>query len=68
MKLTDGEKQTPLWARLKKHLADELEVARSKLESPQITHDQSLLVRGDIMRIRKMLDMDKQDIAISPHR
>lgn len=62
MKLTEGEKQTPFWARLKKHLQEELESARSKLESPQITNDQSLLIRGEILRLRKMLNMEKQEI------
>lgn len=64
MKLTEGEKQTPFWAKLKKHIQDELESARSKLETPSLAHDQSLLLRGDIIRLRKMLDMEKQDVVI----
>lgn len=64
MKLTEGEKQTPFWFKLKKHLQEELESSRSKLESPQITHDQSLLLRGEILRLRKLLDMEKQDVLI----
>lgn len=64
MKLTEGEKQTPFWARLKKDLQDELEAARNKLESPQLTHEQSLLLRGEVIRLRKLLDMEKQDVVI----
>lgn len=64
MKLTEGEKQTPFWAKLKKHLQEELDSARSKLESPSLTHEQSLLLRGEILRLRKMLDMEKQDVVI----
>lgn len=64
MKLTDGEKQTQLWARLKKHLLEELESARSKLETPQLTHEQSLLLRGEVLRLRKLLDMEKEEIVI----
>lgn len=64
MKLTEGEKQTPFWAKLKRHLQEELDSARSKLESPSLTHEQSLLLRGEILRLRKMLDMEKQDVVI----
>ncbi|HLP99213.1 MAG TPA: hypothetical protein VK149_12300 [Sideroxyarcus sp.] len=65
MKLTEGEKLTPFWSKLKKHLQDELDSARSKLETPSLTHDQSQLLRGEIIRLRKMLDMEKQDVVIS---
>jgi len=64
MKLTEGERQTPFWIKLKKHLQEELESARNKLESPQITHEQSLLLRGEIMRLRKLLSMEKEDFVI----
>lgn len=64
MKLTEGEKHTPFWFRLKKHLQDELETMRSKLETPSLSHEQSLVLRGEIIRIRKMLDMEKQDVVI----
>lgn len=64
MKLTEGEKQTPFWAKLKQHLQEELESVRTKLETPTLTHEQSLLLRGEAIRLRKLLDMEKQDVVI----
>ena len=64
MKLTEGEKQTPMWFRLKKHFQEELESARTKLETPSLTHDQSQLLRGEIIRLRKLLKMEEQDQVV----
>lgn len=49
---------------MKRHLQEELESARNKLESPSLTQEQSLLLRGEIIRLRKMLDLEKPEIVI----
>lgn len=64
MKLHGDEKHSQLWLKLKKNFETELESLRTRLESPGLTQDQTLIVRGEIIRLRKVLDMENPDIVI----
>lgn len=64
MKLHGDEKHSQLWLKLKKHFEAELESLRNRLESPGLTQDQTLIVRGEIIRLRKVLDMENPYVVI----
>lgn len=64
MKLHGDEKHSQLWLKLKKNFETELESLRNKLETPSVTHEQSQLLRGEILRLRKVLDMENPEIVI----
>lgn len=64
MKLHGDEKHSQLWLKLKKNFETELESLRNRLESPGLTQDQTLIVRGEIIRLRKVLDMENPYVVI----
>ena len=52
------------WAKVAKYLDDELDAARTRLESFLLTDAQTAALRGDIGRIRRLLALgDTQALA-----
>ena len=63
--LTDSERQSPLWAKLKKHLEAQIEASRIELEKvnkpPNTVSDDVL--KGNIMAYRKLLAKGKEPVG-----
>lgn len=53
--LTNGEKLSPLWARLKAYFEAELALTRSRNDNAKLTEHETATLRGDIKRLKAML-------------
>ena len=53
--LTDGEKLSPVWMRLKTHLEAELDLARKRNDNPKATEHETAALRGDIRRLKALI-------------
>lgn len=54
MELTDSERMSTLWIKIREHLNDRLEKARSQLEG-NLPIDETNRVRGRIVEIKELL-------------
>lgn len=52
--LTNGEKLSPVWLRLKAHLEEELQLCRLKNDHPR-KEDETAALRGDIRRLKALI-------------
>lgn len=52
--LTDGERNSQIWARLNKHFEKQLETLRAKNDGP-LSHDDTLALRGQIRNLRAVI-------------
>lgn len=52
--LTDSEKQQPLWLRLKAHLTDKLDKARTRNDGA-LTEQQTADLRGEIRSLKSLI-------------
>jgi hypothetical protein len=59
--LSLGERQSPLWLRLKRHLEEQLARARATNDAPNLTEAQTAALRGEIAAIKKLLKLDRED-------
>lgn len=57
--LNDMERSTPLWQRLRAHLADELRQLRAKNDSTTLDERTTAHLRGQITAVRKLLALDE---------
>lgn len=57
--LTEGEKSSPLWVRLKAHLETKLRDARGKNDGPQSEQD-TAMIRGQIRTLKALLALDDE--------
>ena len=60
--LTDIERRSALWQRLKDHLAKRLEIKRGKNDGP-MNSEETLTVRGHIECLKGLLELDKERIS-----
>lgn len=57
--LTDAEKASPMWARLKQRYNDRIEALHLELEQ-DIPETKTALIRGQIKALREQLALDKE--------
>ena len=57
--LTDAEKASPMWARLKQRYNDRIEALHLELEQ-DIPEAKTALIRGQIKALREQLALDKE--------
>ena len=57
--LTDAEKASPMWARLKQRYNDRIEALHLELEQ-EIPEAKTALIRGQIRALREQLALDKE--------
>lgn len=57
--LTEGEKSSPLWMRLKEHLETKLREARGKNDGPQ-SETETATLRGQIRTLRGLIALDEE--------
>lgn len=65
MKLTHEERNSPAWARIKKHAADRIEVLRNDLESTSIDDKASAIKRGQIKELRILIAMEADPVRFN---
>ena len=58
--LTDAEKASPMWARLKQRYNDRIEALHLELEHPDTTEAKTALIRGQFKALREQLALDKE--------
>ena len=58
MKLTQQEKDSLIWKKLKSHLNDLLEKDRRELEKMSKTTDETAFIRGRIKRTRELISLE----------
>lgn len=59
--LSTGERLSPLWMRLKKHLEEQLRRAREKNDAVNLTEAETAALRGEIAAIKKLLKLDREE-------
>lgn len=59
--LSPGEALSPIWFKIREELEKRLKDVRSKLENPQLDHEQTQTIRGRILELKSMLDFAKED-------
>lgn len=53
--LTDGEKLSTTWVRLKAHLEDELALQRARNDNAKLTEAETASLRGNISRLKAII-------------
>lgn len=56
--LSDSEKSTPLWMRLKAHMTEQLDAARNANDAPASEQDTAML-RGKIRCLKALISLGK---------
>jgi hypothetical protein len=56
--LTEHDKASPLWLRLKIHLQDRLAELRHQNDRPNLTEQQTALLRGQIYGLKDVIALD----------
>lgn len=59
--LNQGEKLSPLWARLRNHLEDELTSARKRNDNPKLSADDTAALRGEIKQLKAFIALGNED-------
>jgi len=59
------ESESALWVKLRAHYTARLDLARSKLEG-NLTHDETMVLRGRIKEIRSLLALEFQSESNAP--
>lgn len=59
MKLAQNELNSSTWLNLKKHIGERIEKLRTELEKTTKTHDETLVVRGQIKALRLLLEIER---------
>lgn len=59
--LTNGEKLSPVWVRLKAHFEEELARARARNDDIKLGEVGTALVRGEIKRLKALIALGDED-------
>lgn len=62
MKLAPNEINSSAWGNVKKHIGERIEKLRTELEKTSKTHDETLVVRGQIKALRLLLELERGEV------
>lgn len=62
--LTEGERLSSIWVKLRDRLEDRLGEARAKLEAPGVNTDQGNILRGRILELKELMALGHDDPTI----